>query len=114
MSGRTIIGAALLTAAAALVCGCTCTTSQRAAAPEPSAVTRSLVLPSPAMMDDASQAQADWEYARNDSQLGSPPDLTAKAEYGETITYDRRWTINGQPREFSGTFLYSVQQRFGR
>ena len=113
MSGRNVITLAGI-AGAAMLFGCASHAAPRASMVGTPRVSRSLVLPSAEMMDAAPQALADWEYARNDALLGSPPrELPALAEYGETRSYDRRWTINGQPREFSGTFLYSVQRRIG-
>jgi hypothetical protein len=100
--------------AAGLLCGCASETHSTERLVTASPAQRSLILPSPAMLDAALEAPADWEYARNDRLLGSPPrELPALDEYGETVTYDWRWTINGRPREFSNTFSYSVQQRTG-
>lgn len=54
---------------------------------------------------------AAWEYGRNDGPLNIDEPTIAAGGRAVIITYDRRRTNNGRPREYSTTYVRTLTTR---
>src|SRR5690606_17127964 len=92
---------------------------------EASAAVSALVMPTPELRELAAhrgrsgypQAVHDphqWEFSRNDRQMGRSPYAVADWQYLEVRHREHLRTINGKPREYSTTSRRSIERRIVR